>query len=127
MRKFAFVAVVALSAMVSQKGFANVMEEDFRLDTFDDLVALCSVAASDPNANAAIHMCHGYVTGLVHFHELVGRALEGTVYCLAEEDRPARDDAIGMLVNWSRDHPEYNSEEAIDGVLRWLAAKYPCN
>ena len=127
MKKLASVAVVALSAMVSQNSFASVAEEDFRLDTFKDLVALCGVAASDPNASAAIHMCHGYVTGLVHFHELVGRALEGTVYCLAEDKRPARDDAIGMLVNWSRDHPEYNSEEAIDGVLRWLAAKYPCN
>jgi hypothetical protein len=127
MKKLASVAVVALSAMVSQNSFASVAEEDFRLDTFKDLVTLCGVAASDPNASAAIHMCHGYVTGLVHFHELVGRALEGTVYCLAEDKRPARDDAIGMLVNWSRDHPEYNSEEAIDGVLRWLAAKYPCN
>jgi hypothetical protein len=127
MKKLASVAVVALSAMVSQNSFASVAEEDFRLDTFKDLVTLCGVAANDPNASAAIHMCHGYVTGLVHFHELVGRALEGTVYCLAEDKRPARDDAIGMLVNWSRDHPEYNSEEAIDGVLRWLAAKYPCN
>ena len=67
MKKLACVVVIALSAMVSQKGLANVMEEDFRLDTFKDLVALCGVAASDPNASAAIHMCHGYVTGLVHF------------------------------------------------------------
>jgi hypothetical protein len=127
MKKLACVAVVALSAMISQQGLASVTEEDFRLDTFKDLVALCGVGASDPNASAAIHMCHGYVIGLVHFHELVGRALEGTVYCLAEDKRPARDDAIGMLVNWSRGHPEYDSDEAIDGVLRWLAAKYPCN
>jgi hypothetical protein len=127
MRKLACAAVVALSAMVSQQGLASVTEDSFRLDTFKDLVALCGVAAIDPNASAAIHMCHGYVTGLVHFHTLMGRALEGTVYCLAEDKRPARDDAIGMLVNWSRDHPEYDSEEAIDGVLRWLAAKYPCN
>ena len=127
MKKLACMAVVALSAMISQQGLASVTEEDFRLDTFKDLVALCGVGASDPNASAAIHMCHGYVIGLVHFHELVGRALEGTVYCLAEDKRPARDDAIGMLVNWSRGHPEYDSDEAIDGVLRWLAAKYPCN
>jgi hypothetical protein len=126
MKKLACVAVIALSAMVSQQGLASVAEESFRLDTFKDLVALCGVEASDPNATAAIHMCHGYVIGLVHFHELVGRALEGTVYCMAEDARPSRDAAIDMLVRWSRVHPEYDSEEAIDGVLRWAAAKYPC-
>jgi hypothetical protein len=127
MKKLACVAVVALSAMVSQQGFASVTEESFRLDTFKDLVTLCGVEASDPNANAAIHMCHGYVIGLVHFHELVGRALEGTVFCLADDKRPSRDAAIDMLVRWSRGHPEYDSEEAIDGVLRWAAAQYPCS
>ena len=127
MKKLACVAIVALSAMVSQQGFASVTEDSFRLDTFKDLVTLCGVEASDPNAAAAIHMCHGYVIGLVHFHELVGRALEGTVYCMADDQRPTRDAAIEMLVSWSGDHPEYDSDEAIDGVLRWAAAKYPCS
>ncbi len=127
MKKLACAAVVALLAMVSQQGLASVAEDSFRLDTFKDLVALCGVEASDPNANAAIHMCHGYVIGLVHFHELMGRALDGTVFCMAEDQRPARDAAIDMLVRWSRGHPEYDSEEAIDGVLRWAAAKYPCS
>ena len=127
MKKLACMAVVALSAMISQQGLASVTEDSFRLDTFKDLVTLCGVEASDPNADAAIHMCHGYVIGLVHFHVLVGRALEGTVYCMADNARPSRDDAIEMLVIWSRGHPEYDSEEAIDGVLRWAAAKYPCS
>lgn len=127
MKKLACVAIVALSAMVSQQGLASVTEDSFRLDTFKDLVTLCGVEASDPNAAAAIHMCHGYVIGLVHFHELVGRALEGTVYCMADDQRPTRDAAIEMLVSWSGDHPEYDSDEAIDGVLRWAAAKYPCS
>ena len=127
MRKLAMAAVVALWGMAPQTGAASVTEENFRIDTFRDLVALCGVAANDPNANAAIHMCHGYVTGLVHFHELMGRALDGTVFCMAVNQRPTRDAAIHMLVRWSGDHPEYHSEEAIDGVLRWLAAQYPCN
>ena len=86
MKKLACAAVVALSAMVSQQGLASVTEDSFRLDTFKDLVALCGVAASDPNASAAIHMCHGYVTGLVHFHELMGRAPAGTGHWLAALD-----------------------------------------
>ena len=127
MRKLAIATVVALWALAPQTGAASVTEDHFRIDTFKDLVALCGVSASDPNANAAIHMCHGYVIGLVHFHELMGRALDGTVFCMAEDKRPTRDAAIHMLVRWSNEHPEYNSEEAIDGVLRWAAAQYPCN
>ena len=36
------------------------------------------------------------------------------------------DQAIAMLVEWSRAHPEHDSMEAIDGVLQWAAETYPC-
>jgi hypothetical protein len=104
-----------------------VIEENFRLDTTRDLVALCGVDAEDSNAVAAIHMCHGYVTGLVHFHIVMGRALEGRVYCMKDEARPTRDQAVAMFVEWSRAHPEYDSSEAVDGVLLWAADTYPCS
>ncbi len=119
------VAVVAVASM-SSVAEAKVTEENFRLDTFGDLAALCGVAADDSNATAAIHMCHGYVTGLAHFHEMMGRALEGNLYCVSNETRPSRDEAIDMLVVWSRDNPQNNGVEAIDGVLMWAADAYPC-
>jgi hypothetical protein len=104
-----------------------VTEENFRLDTTRDLIALCGVDAGDPHAVAAIHMCHGYVTGLVHFHIVMGRALEGRVYCMDDQNRPTRDQVIAMLVEWSRARPQHDSLEAVDGVVRWAADTYPCN
>jgi hypothetical protein len=131
MRKLAFVtAVVAVFvsvSMVFSAARAEVTEENFLIDTTKDLVALCSVDASDPNAIAAIHMCHGYVMGLVHFHILVGRALEGSVFCLDEAQRPTRDEAITTMVAWSRSHPEHDSKEAANGVVLWAADTYPCS
>jgi hypothetical protein len=106
MSKFACVMGVAFLVALSSGARANVTEENFRLDTTRDLVALCGVDAGDPNAVAAIHMCHGYVTGLVHFHIVMGRALE---------------------VEWSKAHPENDSSEAVDGVLLWAADTYPCS
>lgn len=126
MSKFSCVMGVAFLVALSSGASANVTEENFRLDTTRDLVALCGVDAEDPNAVAAIHMCHGYVTGLVHFHIVMGRALEGRVYCMKDEARPTRDQAVAMFVEWSKAHPENDSSEAVDGVLLWAADTYPC-
>ncbi len=126
MRKFACVVAIVGLAIASSGARAKVMEENFRLDTMRDLIALCGVDNGDPNAIAAIHMCHGYVMGLTHFNILMGRALEGTVYCIKEGERPTRDQFIGLLVTWSGNHPEHDSMEAIDGVLQWASDTYPC-
>ena len=126
MRKLAIATTVVATSIVFSTAHAAVTEENFRIDTTKDLVALCSVDASDPNAVAAIHMCHGYVTGLVHFHILIDRALEGEVYCLDEAERPSRDETIAMLVTWSGSHPEHDSKEAVNGVVQWAADTYPC-
>lgn len=121
-------AAVAAIATVSSGAYAAEMvtEEHFRLDTMKDLILLCDVDAQDPNATAAIHMCHGFMIGLHHFHEALGRALEGTVFCVEDDARPTRDEAVAMLVTWSRNNPEHDSKEAVDGVLQWASEAYPC-
>lgn len=106
---------------------AGVTEQDFTLDTTEDLIDLCSVDPQDPQAVAAIHMCHGYVLGLMHFHTVIGRALEGHVYCMDDAERPTRDQAIALLVTWSSANPQHNSLEAVDGVLQWAIETYPCS
>ena len=127
MSKFACAVMVASLIALSSNARAAVTEDNFRLDTTKDLVALCGVDAADPNAVAAIHMCHGYVMGLVHFNMVMGRALEGSVYCIEDDERPTRDQAIAMFVEWSGTHPEHDSSEAVDGVLHWAADTYPCD
>ena len=127
MRKLAFVTAVVTLSIVFSAARAAVTEENFQIDTTKDLIALCSVDVSDPNAIAAIHMCHGYVMGLVHLHILIGRALEGSVFCLEDAQRPTRDEAIALLVAWSRQYPEHDSKEVANGVVRWAAETYPCS
>ena len=127
MRKLARAACAALLLALPSTAGASVTEENFMLDTMGDLVALCGVDAQDPNAVAAIHMCHGYLTGLVHFHIVMGGALEGEIYCMEGEARPSRDQAVALIVDWSRAHPEHDSMEAVDGVLKWAADAYPCS
>lgn len=106
---------------------ANVTEANFKLDTMADLVALCGVGAEDPNADSAIHMCHGYVLGLIHMHILLGKPLNGRFFCVSDEDRPTRDEFVAKFVSWSQDHPEHSSKEAAEGVIKWVADTYPCS
>ena len=126
MKELACAACLVLLLALPSSADAKVTEENFSLDTTRDLIALCGVAADDQHAVAAIHMCHGYVTGLVHFHIVMGRALEGHVYCMDEQNRPTRDQVVAMLVEWSRARPQYDSLEAVDGVIQWAAETYPC-
>lgn len=127
MRRLACAASAALLLAVASPARADVTEQDFSIDTFEDLIDLCGVEASDPNAVAAIHMCHGYLTGLVHFHIVMGRALENEIYCVKDEQRPTRDQFVSLLVEWSSAHPENDSLEAVDGVIMWAADTYPCS
>jgi hypothetical protein len=46
---------------------------------------------------------------------------------MKDEARPTRDQAVAMFVEWSKAHPENDSNEAVDGVLLWAADTYPCN
>ena len=126
MRRFIFGIVAAAFVAATTAAHAKVTPENFRLETLGDFTALCGVSADDPNAAAAIHMCHGFVVGVSQFHQLFDRALEGSIYCIEEDERPSRDAAIGMLLAWSKAHPEFDSEVPIEGVLKWAADSYPC-
>lgn len=126
MKRLLSLAILGVLIGYSVPAGAKVTERNFRLESLGDLVALCGVSADDPDAAAAIHMCHGYVIGLAQFHGLLDKALEGSVYCIPENAKPTRNQAIGQLVDWSRQHPDQNEQLAINGVLVWLADEYPC-
>ena len=127
MQKHLLVLIFAGLLVLPSSAQANVTEANFKLDTTADLVALCGVAAEYPNVDAAIHMCHGYVLGLIHMHILLGKPLNGRFFCVSDEQRPTRDEFVAKFVGWSRSHPEHSSKEAADGVLRWVADTYPCS
>jgi hypothetical protein len=105
---------------------AQVTEKHFVLRTTTDLVALCGVTRSDPNATAAIHFCEGYLVGLDHFAEVTGRPFRGSLYCPPPNVDLTRDQVVAMLVTWHRRNPGPAAEAPFDGVVRWAAATWPC-
>ena len=119
-------AALGLSLLASHAMAAD--EKHFLIDTTGDLAALCGSSADSPNYSAAIHMCQGYIIGIAHFHKALSDEIDEDIYCVPEGDaRPSRNQAVAMFVEWAGNNPDSAGTEALDGVLTWAAAAFPCN
>ena len=118
-------AALSLSLLASPTMAAD--ESAFIIDTTADLVTLCTASPDAPTYSAAIHMCHGYVTGVAHFHEALSTELDEDIYCVPQGDaRPSRNEAIAMFVEWVGNNPDSAGTEALDGLLTWASGAFPC-
>lgn len=99
----------------------------FIIDTAGDLGALCAATPGGPNFGPAIHMCHGYLVGVHHFHTALAAHYEQDIYCVeAAEPLPTRDQVAAAFAEWVATTPGASEKEALDAVLEWAAAVYPC-
>lgn len=118
---------VALGMSLMASNALAADESDFLIDTTGNLAALCSASPEEPNYSAAIHMCQGYIIGIAHFHQALSAELKEDIYCVPEGDaRPSRNEAVAMFVDWAGNNPDSAGTEALDGVLAWAAAAFPC-
>ncbi|MEM6487482.1 MAG: Rap1a/Tai family immunity protein [Pseudomonadota bacterium] len=126
LRALGLAGAVALALGVG--GAARAADEvHFMVDTAGDLAALCGSDPSSANYVAAIHMCQGFILGAHHFHEALGIASEDDVYC--EEQRspaPTRDEVMAEFAVWMAENPDLAEAEAIEGLMAYAAAAFPC-
>jgi len=119
-------AALFIVAWLGPPAFGAVTEDDFTLKTTANLLNLCAVSADDPRSREAIHMCHGYLLGAVHYHEAAVSALGSQRLVCPPEKRPARNEAIAAFVEWARARPQYHQELPVETEFRFLAEKWPC-
>ncbi|MEM9058911.1 MAG: Rap1a/Tai family immunity protein [Pseudomonadota bacterium] len=120
-------ALALCGAVLTAPAFA-AEEERFLIDTTEDLATLCAAAPVAPTYAAAIHMCQGYIIGVAHFHQALTAELDEGVYCAPTgDDRPSRNEAVAMFVDWVGKNPSVGETEALDGLLQWAASAFPCN
>lgn len=101
-----------------------VSTDNFLLRNTADLLRLCSAQPEDPNRIAAIHFCEGFILGVRHYDDVSAASLQSRFYCHPE--RSTRDEAVRLYVKYHREHPEFQGESAIDGVIRAAMALWPC-
>jgi hypothetical protein len=106
---------------------AAVSEENFLLRNVDDLIALCDAAPGDPLHEQAIHICHGFFLGAVHFHDGVspGPDPDQRLFCHSDPP-PSRNDLIKAWIEWSRNNLADDVDLPVQSVVRFMNLTYPC-
>jgi hypothetical protein len=100
--------------------------EDFQVKTTQDLLDLCTVSASDPQAQQAIHFCHGYLLGAFHYHLAESDGPDAAKRLACIPSAITRNDAVAMFVEWVKAHPQYLKELPVETEFRFLTEKWPC-
>jgi hypothetical protein len=120
------IAAIAAAALLPLQSRAVPNVEDFDLRAAEDLVDLCAVPDSDQMAEAARGFCYGFLSGVNHYHRAVNAGAKAKpLYCLPESGL-TRADAARMYVDWSRNNPKHLKEAAVDNVVRFAVATWPC-
>jgi len=101
-------------------------QDEFRLRSGADVVALCSTPASDPLYTAAVHMCHGFGAGTYQTIMALTRHEKLRPVVCPPDPQPSRNEAVQRFVQWASNNARYQSEPAVEFVGRFFISEFPC-
>ncbi|MBW2432657.1 MAG: hypothetical protein JRF36_03575 [Deltaproteobacteria bacterium] len=108
-------------------GFVGaVSEEDFRVDTTQQILNLCTATPDDPLYHQAINFCHGYLVGAFHYYEAVSSGPRGIKFVCPPDPRPSRNESIDKFIEWAKAHPQHFGEAPVETEFRFLMEHWPC-
>jgi hypothetical protein len=119
------VLLSASSLLVVNAHAGDYSIENFRLQTADDLLNVCTVETSHADHPVATAFCYGFFEGASHYDE----AIEDTtayVDIVCSPDGTTRTEAVTVFVEFISANPQFGSEGPVDAAFRALSAKWPC-
>lgn len=118
---------LATAAFGIQSAFA-VQDEDINFDTTEDLYQVCSVQSNAPEYIPASFACRAFIEAAVQYHDAVtDRKNLKRLICYPKTATVA--DGRAAFVAWAERNVGNQSlmnELPVVGLVRALAAKYPC-
>ena len=122
-------ALIAMPfALALAQPAAAVEDSDFKFDTTSDLIAICSTPADAAEYLVANEACRAFIEATVQYHDEVSdRKHLKRLICY-----PATttiEDGKAALAAWATTHSgdqKLMGEQPVVGLMRALAAKYPC-
>ncbi|HYZ34798.1 MAG TPA: Rap1a/Tai family immunity protein [Crenalkalicoccus sp.] len=107
---------------------AQISEQTFRGGRTGDLATLCAAPETEVQGVAARAWCQGFIVSAGQYHGALAAAdpARERVYCLPSTSDLTLDQVRTAFVAWAQAHPEYANEKAIDGLMRFAAATWPC-
>jgi hypothetical protein len=91
--------------------------------TAGELAELCGVNSREPGGDAKLNYCHGFAQGVVDAE--LQHAGATKPFCFPSP-APSRAATLGQFVQWVRGSSAHGSEGAVDGLMHFLAERYPC-
>lgn len=95
--------------------------------TASELAAICDPAWGGVPRLEAIAYCQGFLTSFGQYHTLLypqgGPARP--LYCVPVPGPTVAQSGVTFAA-WVRENPRYGTEPALDGLLRWAQANFPC-
>jgi hypothetical protein len=119
------IAVVLLVLFLATPVLADVGNE-YRVRDAEDLVALCDRDPSSVDYIAARNFCLGYALGAYQYYYVSALADPDMKIVCVKEPYPERKKVIEDFVVWSKAHPSFMKETAIDALFRFLVEAFPC-
>ncbi len=127
MRSMTIAALAAGLCLSVLPATAQVQPDNFSGGRTSDLATLCGATANDPNAIAAANYCHGFLMSVGQFHAEItqpgGRV--APMFCLPNPRPDLRTVASGFT-RWAAANPQHGSTSAVEGVVRYATATWPC-
>ena len=117
-----FAVVLLIPALAS----AATDQQDFIVDSTDDIVDLCTTSPNDPLYTAAIHFCQGYLVGAYAYYDALASGPEGVRLVCFPDPAPSRNAVIDMYIKWAKAHPEHMKEIPVETLFMFLTEKWPC-
>ncbi|WP_137126134.1 Rap1a/Tai family immunity protein [Roseomonas sp. HF4] len=97
------------------------------VQTASELAAICDPAWGGVPRLEAIAYCQGFLTSFGQYHALLypqgGPARP--LFCVPVPGPTVAESGVAFAA-WTRDNPRYGNEPALDGLLRWAQANFPC-
>ena len=118
-------ALFAAPPVLAQQGRAPGHVTEVR--TVSDLAAVCDPQMRGVERLESIAYCQGYLTaaGQAHtaLHPVGGP--RRPLFCVPDPAPSVAQTGLAFAA-WARRNPQHANESALDGLLRWAQATYPC-
>lgn len=95
--------------------------------TVAELAEVCAIGPGSPDYTAATFYCRGFLSGVGQYHAAmhpVGRG-RPPIFCVPDPP-PTLGSAVAGFVMWAAANPQHAGEAAVDGLMRYAAATWPC-
>lgn len=107
---------------------AAVEDSHLRLDSTADLHAVCSVPASAAEYPVTRQACRAFIEGVAQYHDLISKPGKlKRLFCMPKGSKV--EDGVAAFNAWAAakvGDAKLMAEEPAVGLVRALAAKYPC-